>query len=166
MFVHLCRIILKFLYVCQSAIWLTSLLKSHKYKLLQFWMRYISEIYWRHSWDFDTLFPNNSDFFMSVSLLVGYFVTEIRQIWGYLHFQMRYIFEIFWRHSWDVCTLIQNNSEFLVCLSVCQFVTSLLKLEKIWGYLHLWMRFLSEIFFDILGTLVHQFLLCLAELTY
>ena len=43
---------------------------------------------------------------------------------------MRFIFEYFWRHSWHVFTLIQNNSEFLVCLSVCYFVTSLMKLDK------------------------------------
>ena len=93
-------------------------------------MRFLSEISWRHSWEFDTQFPNNSDFFMSVSFLVGYFLTEIRQIQGYIHFEMRYIFKKFQRHSRDVCTLIQNNYEFLVCLSVFQFVTSLLKSDK------------------------------------
>ena len=49
-------------------------------------MRYLSDISSRHSQNFDTLYPNNSEFFMSVSLLVGYFLTEIRQIWGYLDF--------------------------------------------------------------------------------
>ena len=114
--------------VCQLA---TSLLKLEISGYLHFQMRYIFKIFWRNSWDVYTLIQNNSDFFcMSVSLLVCYFLTKIRQIWGYLHFQMRYMFTIFWRHSWDVCTPIQNNSEFLVCLSSCQFVTYLLKLDK------------------------------------
>ena len=39
---------------------------------------------------------------MSFSLLVCYFPTEIRQIWGYLHFWMRYLSEIFLGHSWDI----------------------------------------------------------------
>ena len=42
---------------------------------------------------------------MSVSLLVCYFLTEIIQIWGYLHFWMRYLSEIFLRHSWDIGSL-------------------------------------------------------------
>ena len=33
---------------------------------------------------------------MSVSVLVEYFLTEIRLIWEYLQFWMRYLFEIFW----------------------------------------------------------------------
>ena len=63
MFLQLYQIILKFLYVCQSVIWLTSLMKLHKLRNLQFWMRYLSEISWRHSRDFDLLFPNKSEFF-------------------------------------------------------------------------------------------------------
>ena len=43
---------------------------------------------------------------MSVSLLVCYFLTEIRQIWGYLYFWMRYLSEIFLRHSWDIGSLV------------------------------------------------------------
>ena len=43
---------------------------------------------------------------MSVSLLVCYFLTEIIQIWGYLHFLMRYLSEIFLRHSWDIGSLV------------------------------------------------------------
>ena len=81
MFVHLYQIILKFLYVCQSVIWLILLLKWHKFRYLQFWMRYLAEISLRHSQDFHTQFPNNSDFFMSVSLLVGYILTDIRHMY-------------------------------------------------------------------------------------
>ena len=43
---------------------------------------------------------------MSVSLLVCYFLTEIRQIWGYLLFWMRYLSEFFLRHSWDIGSLV------------------------------------------------------------
>ena len=43
---------------------------------------------------------------MSVSLLVCYFFTEIRQIWGYFHFWMRYLSEIFLKHSWDIGSLV------------------------------------------------------------
>ena len=43
---------------------------------------------------------------LSVSLLVCYFLTKIRQIWGYLHFWMRYLSEIFLRHSWDIGSLV------------------------------------------------------------
>ena len=70
---------------------------------------------------------------------------------------MRYIFENFWRHSWDFCTLIQNNSELLVCLSVCLFVTSLLKLDK-YGDISIfgWDIFL-KIFGDIPGIMLHHF---------
>ena len=39
---------------------------------------------------------------MSASLLVCYFLTKFRQIWGYLHFWMRYHSEIFLGHSWDI----------------------------------------------------------------
>ena len=61
--VHWFQIILNFLFVCQSVSWHTTLLKSHKYRYLQFWMRYLSQISWRHSQDFETPFPNNSDFY-------------------------------------------------------------------------------------------------------
>merc|ERR1712239_93530 len=86
---------------------------------IQFWMRYCSEIFWRHSWDVGTLVPNNSDFFVSLSVCyLAHFLTEITQMLGYLQFWMRYLSENFWRHSWDVNTLVPNNSKFLVCLSV------------------------------------------------
>ena len=39
---------------------------------------------------------------MSVILLVCYFLTEIRQIWGYVHFWMIYLSETFLRHSLDI----------------------------------------------------------------
>ena len=35
---------------------------------LQFWIRYLSEIFWRHSWDVGTLVQNNSEFFVCLSV--------------------------------------------------------------------------------------------------
>ena len=29
---------------------------------IQFWMRYLSQFVWTHSWDVGILFPNNSEF--------------------------------------------------------------------------------------------------------
>ena len=54
--------------VCQLAFFLTEFRLIWGY--LQFWMKYLSENFWRHSQNVFTLFPNNFDFFMSVSLLV------------------------------------------------------------------------------------------------
>ena len=79
---------------------------------------------------------------------------------------MRYIFNFFWRHSLDICTLIQNNYEFLVCLSVCQIVTSLLKLDKYGDISFFGWNIFLIFFWDFPGTLVQKFSLCLAELTY
>ena len=81
MFVHFYQIILKFLYVCQSvslAYFLTEIRLIKGYLL--FWMIYLSEILWRHSWDISPLFQNNFNFFLSFSLLVGHFITEIRSL--------------------------------------------------------------------------------------
>ena len=76
--------------------------------------------FWRHSWDVGTLVPNNSEFFVCLSVCyLAHFLTEITQILGYLQFWMRYLSENFWRHSWDVNTLVPNNSKCLVCLWVC-----------------------------------------------
>ena len=121
-------------------------------------MRYLCEIFWRHSWDVCTLIPNNSEF--DVCLLVcqlAFFLNEIRQIQGYLQFCMRYLSEIFWRDSWDVFTLVSKYSEFHVCLSVRWFAYFLTEIIKIQGYLQFWERYLSEIFWkhswDV-GTLI------------
>ena len=42
----------------------------------------------------------------SVSLLVFYFLAEIRQIWDYLQFWTRYLSEIFLRNSQDIGSLV------------------------------------------------------------
>ena len=79
-------------------------------------MRYLSENFWRHSSDVFTLVPNACKFLVCLSthllayLLAEirpiYFLTEIRQIWGYLHFWMIYLSEIFLRHSLDIGSLV------------------------------------------------------------
>ena len=94
-------------------------------------MRYLSEIFWRHSWGLGTLFPNNSEFLVCFSVcLFAYFYTEIIQMQGYLQFWMRYFSETFSTQSWDAGTGFPNNSEFLyVSQSVC-LLTSLPKLDK------------------------------------
>ena len=59
-------------------------------------MRYLSEIFWRHSWDVCTQLPNNYKFLVCLLvLLLAYFLTEIRQIWIYLLIWKSYLFEFF-----------------------------------------------------------------------
>ena len=53
--------------------------------------------------------------------------------------------------------IFPNDSEFLVCLSICQLAYFLTEIRQIQGYLKFWMRYLSEIFGDIPGMLVHYF---------
>ena len=132
-------------------------------------MIYLSEIFWRNSWDIPARVPNIFKFLVCLSVCqLAYFLTEIRQIQGYLQFWMRYLSEIFWRHSWDVGTLFPNYSEFRVCLSVCQLAYSLTEIRQIQGYLQFWMRYLSESFwrhFWDIGTLDpnnYHFVVCLS----
>ena len=95
-------------------------------------MRYLSETFWRQSWDLDTLDPNNYDFFVYQSVrLLAHFLTEIRPSYAYLQFCMKYLSEFFWMHSWDDCTLVPNNSESLVCLSVCYLAYCLTEITQI-----------------------------------
>ena len=116
---------------------------------LQFWMRYLSEIFWRLSWN---VFTISSEFFICrLVCQLAYFLTDIRLIWGYLQFWLRYLYEIFWRCFQDVSTLITNNSEFLVGLSVCQLAYFLTEMSQIQGYLQFWMRYLSIFFLTQLG---------------
>ena len=110
-------------------------------------MRYLSEILWRHSREVVTPFPKNSEFLVCLSVCqLAYFLTEIRQLWGYLKFWMRYLFKTFWRHSWDVGTLVPNNCELLVCLSVFQLDYFLTEIRKIRGYVQFWMIYCFETF--------------------
>ena len=134
-----------YLSVCQLAYFLTEITQIQGY--LQFCMIYLTEIFWRHSWDVFTLVPNNSEFHVCLSVcLVAYFLTVIIQIQEYLQFWKRYLSETFWRHSWDVFTLVPNYSEFHVCLSVCQLAYFLTEIIQILGYLQFWKRYPLEIF--------------------
>ena len=109
-------------------------------------MRYLSEIFWGHFWDVCSLVSNNAKFLVCLSVCqLAYFPTEIRCIQGYLQCWMRYLSEICWRLSWDICILDPNISDFLVCLSAWQLAYFLTEQMLIQGYLHFWMRYLSEI---------------------
>ena len=105
--------------VCQLAYFLTEITQILGY--LQFWIRYLSEFFWTHSWDIGTLAQNNSEFLVCLSYCqMAYFLTEIRQIQGYFKFWMIYLCEIFWRYFCDIPTLVPNIFNFFVYLSVFQ----------------------------------------------
>ena len=109
-------------------------------------MRYLSEIFWRHSWNVCRLFLINCEFFVCLSVCwLAYFLTEIRLIQGCIQFQMRYLSEIFLRHSQDISGSSMNHFQFLVCLSVCQLTYCLTEIKLILGYIQFQMRYLSEI---------------------
>ena len=153
--------------VCYLAHLLIEMMSIKGY--LQFCVRYLSEIFWRHSWDVCTLVLNIFQCF--VFLLVYYlthFLSEIMSLQRYLQFWIIYLSEISWRHSWDVGILFPNNSEFHVCLSVCQFAYFLTEIIQIQGYFQFWKRYISEIFlrhsWDV-GTLIPnniEILVCLS----
>ena len=119
MLVHYIQIILNILYVRQSVGWLTSLLELYKYRDTSSsgWEIFLKFL-WIHSWDVGTLFPNNPEFNVCLSVcLFAYFLTKIRQ--RYISWSGLEIFsEFFWKHSGGIGTLDPNNSEFFVCLSV------------------------------------------------
>jgi len=54
MFLHYFPIISNILFVCQSFIWLTSVLRLGQYRYIS-WKSYLSESFWRHSWDIFSL---------------------------------------------------------------------------------------------------------------
>ena len=82
-------------------------------------MRYLSEISWRHSRDFDTQFPNIFEFFyvcQSVSWLT--FSLKLVKYMDISSFGGNIL-----RHPWDVGTLVTENMKFL---NFCQSVGLLL----------------------------------------
>ena len=92
-------------------------------------MRYLSDFFWRRSWDVATLFPNNSEFHVCLSVcLCAYFLTKLDKgispdldvisCWNFLKIFLELLY------------LATNYSEFHVCLSVCFLLTSLPKLEN------------------------------------
>ena len=115
--------------VCQLAYFFTEIIQIQGY--LQFQIRYFSEIFWRHPWDAGTLFPNNSEFLVCLTVCwFAYFLTKLRQremsstvcyidlklFGGFLGMFLHYI------------QIILNF--FYVCQSVI-WLTSLLKLHKV-----------------------------------
>ena len=141
MFLHLFKMIWDFLYVCQSLHGLTSLLKLMYQWYLQFWMRYLPQIFWRHPGDVCTLVPNNFRFLVCLSVCsLPKFLTEI--------WLSSDIFssgwDIFAKFSGDISGIFVHYfkviSDFLyVCWSV-HCLTSLLKL---------WYLVPDELFFQI-----------------
>ena len=76
--------------VCQMAYFLTEIGLIQGY--LQFWMRYLSELFWRLSWNKFTMNPKNFEFLVCLSVCqLAYFLTEIRLIQIYIQFRMRYL---------------------------------------------------------------------------
>ena len=131
--------------VCQMVYFLSEIRLIQGY--LQFWLRYLFELFWRLSWNVYTLFPNNYKFCVCLSVCqLAYFLTEIRQIQGYLLFLMKYLSELVQRHSWDICALYQSAYKFLVWLSVHKSAYFLTEITQIQGYLLFLMIYLSESF--------------------
>ena len=128
--------------VCQSAYFFTKIMPIQVYIL--YWMRYLSEIFLRHSQDISRLFTDNFEFL--VCLLVGLLFNKIRPIQVYILYWKRYFSENFWRLSLNIFAINPNNDEFLVSLSVCQLAHFFTDIRLIWGYLQFWMIHISEIF--------------------
>ena len=127
MFVHQRKIILNFLYVCQSVSQFTSLLKSCQYRNISSSGGYIFLNFWRHSLDISVLFLKHSVFVVCLSVCqLVYFLTEIMSIQDYLQFWMIYISEVFKDIPGIFLHYFKNILYFLyVCQSVSQFLISL-----------------------------------------
>merc|ERR1711954_162533 len=116
--------------VCYLAYFLTEIIQILGY--LQIWIRYLSEIFWRHSWDVGTLVPNNSEFFVCLSVCyLAHFLTEITQILRYIQIWIRYLSEFFGDIPWMFVHLFQIILNFLY---VCQSVSWLISLGKSYKY--------------------------------
>merc|ERR1711954_607792 len=75
---------------------------------LQFWKKYLSQIFWRHSWDVGTLIPNNFEIVVCLSVCyLAYFLTEIRQISNKNHFTVHEIH--IGLHPWLVSGLLSSG---------------------------------------------------------
>ena len=158
MFVHLFQINLNFLYVCQSVSWLTSLRKLDKYRDIS---SSGSDIFLKFLGGIPGMLVHLSQIilnflrvFQSVSLLTSLLILD--QYRDISHFNEIH-FWIFLRYSWDVGSLVPNSYDLFVCLSVCYLAHFLTEITQILGYLQIWIRYLSEIFWrhswDV-GTLV------------
>ena len=115
--IHYFQIILIF-YVCQSVSWLTFLLRY-----LQFWLRYISEFFWRLSWNVCILDPNISECFyvcQSVSWLTSLLKLGL---YGYNSISG---WDIILKMVMDISGMfVQKIKIILKFLYVCQFLSCL-----------------------------------------
>ena len=130
---------------------LLSYWNTHIMGYLQFWIRNISEIFWRLSWNVFTMCLNNSEFLVCLSVCwLAYFLTEIMSIEGYLQFWMRYLSDFFGDILKILLDCLKIILNFWYVLSVCWLACFLTEIMSIKGYLHFWMRYLSDFFGDII----------------
>ena len=116
-----------------------------------FWMRYLSKIFWRYSWDVLTLGPNIFNFLyvcQSVSWL-----TLLLKLDKYRDTSSSgwYIFlKCFGRYSWVgmLVHLLQMLLNFIY-VAFCYLAYFLTEIKLIWGYLQFWMIYLSEMFWRV-----------------
>ena len=122
------QIISDFLYVCQSAHYLTLLLKLDYHWISSV----VDELSFSNFWEtflgcFCTS-SNNFRFLVCLSVcLLPHFLTNIMLSSS----RGAIFFQIFCRNFWDSCSLVQNSLRLLVCLSVFSLPNS--------GYLQFWM---------------------------
>ena len=114
------------MYVCQSVIWLTFLLKLHKY-------RDISSSGWDVFLKFFGDIPGMLvDWFQKI-LNILYVCQSIGWLTSLL--KLGYYRDIsssgwdIWIHSWDIPTIVPNIFKFFVCLSVCSLLYFLAKIQ-------------------------------------
>ena len=121
-------------------------------------MRYLAEIFWRHSLDICTLIQNNFKFLVCLSdCSLFYIFTKIRLIvdiyssgWG-----------IFLKFFGDIPGMLVHYFQIIlnflyVSQSVC-LLTSVLKLDKCWDIYSSGWDISLKFFGDIPGMLVHYF---------
>ena len=104
----------------------TSVATNSTSQYLWFWMRYLSEIFWRHSWDVPTLVPHDFDFLVCLSVCsLSHFLTEIRLSLDISSSR----WPIFFKFSGDIPGIFLHL--FIASLPYWYYVNS--------GYLQFWM---------------------------
>ena len=104
-----------------------------------------------------TLFPNNNEFLVGLSVcLLAYFLTEIKQIYGYLKFCMNFLSDFLDTFLWCWHTT-SHNYGIILCFSVCLLAYFLTELRQIEGYIQFWMRYLSDVFRRHSRDILHYF---------
>ena len=94
---EMCLHLLTYLYVCQSVSWLTNLLKTGQYWNISgsgwdIFQKLLGDIpvMFLHYFQIKTKY-----LYVCQSFIWAHFVTEIRQMWGYLLFWIRYLSDFF-----------------------------------------------------------------------